>query len=122
MPHIFANGRGKGGHLPGMWMPMKGLLHNFETKMDSYLSYQQLPVSNLLGSDVEMLDVLLRKTFDYFLKEINSENGLIADKNKPGWPSSIAAVGLGLSTYIVGVERGLLLRINFTLRCSALIC
>ena len=78
--------------------------------MDTYLSYQQLPVSNLPGSDAEMLDVLLRKTFDYFLKEINSENGLIADKNKPGWPSSIAAVGLGLSTYIVGVERGLLSR------------
>ena len=48
--------------------------------MDAHFSNQQLPVLNPLGPDAEMLDGLFRKTFDYFLKEINPENGLIADK------------------------------------------
>lgn len=57
-----------------------------------------------------MLNELLRETFEYFQKEINPRNGLIADKTEPGSPSSITAVGMGLSTYIVGVERGLISR------------
>ncbi len=57
-----------------------------------------------------MLDNLRRVTFDYFRNEVNPRNGLIADKTQPGSPSSIAAVGMGLSVYIVAVERGLLSR------------
>jgi len=71
---------------------------------------QLLPVSNPEGSDSEMLDRLQRETFDYFRHECNPRNGLIADKTQPGSPSSIAAVGMGLSVYIVAVERGLLSR------------
>ena len=71
---------------------------------------QPLPVSNSEGTDSEMLDRLLRETFDYFRHEINPRNGLIADKTQPGSPSSIAAVGMGLSAYTVAVERGLLSR------------
>jgi hypothetical protein len=57
-----------------------------------------------------MLDNLRRVTFDYFRNEVNPQNGLIPDKTQPGSPSSIAAVGMGLSVYIVAVERGLLSR------------
>ncbi len=57
-----------------------------------------------------MLDHLQSVTFEYFRNEFNPRNGLIADKTQPGAPSSIAAVGLGLSVYIVAVERGLLSR------------
>ena len=71
---------------------------------------QLLPVSNPQGSDSEMLDDLRRETFDYFRHEVNPRNGLIADKTQPGSPSSIAAVGMGLSVYVVAVERGLLSR------------
>jgi hypothetical protein len=67
-------------------------------------------VSNPEGSDSEMLDRLRSATFDYFRNEFNPQNGLIADKTQPGAPSSIAAVGLGLSVYTVAVERGLLSR------------
>ena len=31
---------------------------------------------------------------------------MMADKTSPDWPASIAAVGLGLTAYPVGVERG----------------
>src|ERR1700693_115924 len=71
---------------------------------------QRLPVSNPQGSDSEMLDHLCRETFDFFRHEFNPRNGLIADKTQPGSPSSIAAVGMGLSVYPVAVERGFLSR------------
>ena len=35
-------------------------------------------------ADAEMLDALQRVSFDYFLKETNPVNGLIADTNRPG--------------------------------------
>ena len=79
---------------------------------------QLLPVSHPQGTDSEMLDQLLRETFEFFRHEINPQNGLVVDKTAPGSPSSIAAVGMGLSVYIVAVERGLLSRseaINRTL-------
>ncbi len=56
------------------------------------------------------LEKLQRETFSYFLKEANPSNGLIADKTQPGAPSSIAAVGLALSAYPVGVTRGFMSR------------
>jgi hypothetical protein len=61
-------------------------------------------------TDADMLDDLRRATFGYFRHEFNPLNGLIADKTQPGSPSSIAAVGMGLSAYVVAVERGLLPR------------
>ena len=67
-------------------------------------------IKDLDRRDTEMLDHLLGETFDYFLKAVNLKNGLIADKTQPGSPSSIAAVGLGLSCYVVAVKRGLLSR------------
>jgi hypothetical protein len=66
--------------------------------------------SSLQQSDSKMLEALQRQTFDYFLNNINPENGLIADKSTPDSPSSIAVVGIGLSCYVVGIERGYLSR------------
>ncbi len=56
------------------------------------------------------LQTLQRETFDYFLKEANPANGLILDKTAKNWPASIAATGLALACYPVGVERGLMTR------------
>jgi len=64
-----------------------------------------LPVVNPQGTDTEMLNSLQRETFDYFLKEVDPETGLIADKTQPGFPSSIAVVGMGICTYIIGLEK-----------------
>jgi hypothetical protein len=54
----------------------------------------------------EVMKALQRKAFDYFVYESNPLNGLVADKTQLGAPASIAAVGLALSSYPVGVERG----------------
>ncbi|HUY32572.1 MAG TPA: glucoamylase family protein [Pirellulales bacterium] len=59
---------------------------------------------------LEMLDSLQRETFDYFVHEANPVNGLICDKTQAGTPASIAAVGLALAAYPVGVERGFMTR------------
>ena len=61
-------------------------------------------------TDAEMLEALERQTFDYFVRYFNPRNGLIADRSEDGAPSSIAAVGLGLSAYTAAVERGWLSR------------
>ena len=53
---------------------------------------------------------LQRDSFAYFIREANPANGLIVDKTKPGWPASIAATGLALAAYPVGVERGFFAR------------
>ena len=52
------------------------------------------------------LEALQRDTFDYFIHEANPANGLIIDKTTANWPASIAATGLALAAYPVGVERG----------------
>ncbi len=58
------------------------------------------------------MEALQCDTFNYFVHEANPVNGLIIDKTKPGTPASIAAVGLALSAYPVGVERGFMTRAN----------
>ena len=78
--------------------------------MQAPIANPVLPNSNPRGTDSEMLDDLLRATFDYFRNEFNPRNGLMPDKTQPGSPSSIGAVGMGLSAYIVAVERGLFSR------------
>jgi hypothetical protein len=57
-----------------------------------------------------LLDGIQRGAFEYFLREANDANGLVIDKTCPNWPASIAAVGLGLTVYPVGVERGFITR------------
>lgn len=56
------------------------------------------------------LEALQRETFAYFVHEANPANGLIADKTEAHWPASIAATGLALAAYPVGVERGFMER------------
>ena len=60
----------------------------------------------------EALEKLQRETFDYFLKETHPRNGLVPDSTRAGTPSSIAAIGLALASYAVGVERGFITRDN----------
>jgi hypothetical protein len=60
--------------------------------------------------DEAFLVKLQRETFEYFLTEVNPANGLIRDKSKRGWPSSITATGLALTAYPIGVERGFMTR------------
>jgi hypothetical protein len=64
---------------------------------------------NRLLSDDE-LGRLQFTTLQYYLHESNPVNGLIRDKTDRRSPSSIAAVGLGLTTIPALVERGVITR------------
>jgi len=57
-----------------------------------------------------VLDRLQRNTIDYFIQ--NRRDGLVLDQFPvANWPySSMAATGFGLSSYVIGVERGVLSR------------
>ncbi len=59
---------------------------------------------------LEVMEALQRETFAYFVHETNPLNGLVVDKTQAGAPASIAAIGLALSSYPVGVERGFITR------------
>jgi len=61
------------------------------------------------STDTE-LEKLQRESFDYFLHEVNPDNGLILDKTAPNWPASIAATGLALAAYPIAVNRGFMSR------------
>ncbi|HSL25153.1 MAG TPA: hypothetical protein VLA54_02655, partial [Acidimicrobiia bacterium] len=74
---------------------------------------------SLDGAGQALLDRIQAKTFAYFLEQVNPANGLIADRNQPGWPASIAAVGLALSCYPVAVERAYLTRAEAVVRTLA---
>ncbi|MFZ6872144.1 glucoamylase family protein [Undibacterium sp. Di27W] len=60
--------------------------------------------------DANLLTSLQRDSFDYFIHEVNPANGLIRDKTADNWPASIAAVGMALTVYTIGVERGFMSR------------
>ena len=58
----------------------------------------------------EMLHDMEHSAFRYFVHEVNEANGLVPDKTEPGWPASIAATGMALTIYPIGVERGFMTR------------
>jgi len=53
----------------------------------------------------EALAKLQRDTFGYFKNETNLANGMVPDNTRKGAHASIAAIGLGLATYPIAVER-----------------
>src|SRR5256885_12908899 len=58
----------------------------------------------------QLLDLIERRTFDYFWELTNPANGLVPDRAPTKSFSSVAAVGFGLTAYPIGVERGYVTR------------
>jgi hypothetical protein len=54
----------------------------------------------------QLLDELQHRGFLYFWNEANAANGLVKDRSTSGSPSSIAAVGFGLSAICIGIDHG----------------
>jgi hypothetical protein len=108
----------KGSIVMELTVHSRGSLYNFRNGMKQIIKSKELHYTNPQGPDEEMLAILQRESFSYFLKEGNDKTGLIADKTQPGSPASIAVTGMGLCCYIAGVERGFITRaeaINRTL-------
>ena len=62
------------------------------------------------------LDTVETRTFRWFWETTNAKNGLVPDR----WPtksfSSVAAIGFGLTSYVIGVERGYVARADAATR------
>ena len=63
----------------------------------------------------ELLRHLQKHSFDYFVHEVNPRNGLILDKTADNWPCSIAAIGMALTAYPVGVKRKFMARLPLSM-------
>lgn len=61
-------------------------------------------------TDSVFLDLVQRASFDFFWLEANASNGLIKDRSASGAPSSIAAVGFGLTAITIAIDRGWITR------------
>jgi hypothetical protein len=96
------------------WTPRFGLVaHASLTRRSAVSIFCPVPTAPRAPSPRRrhrVLDELQGESFSYFLHETNRRNGLVRDKTAKGSPASIAAVGMALSAYAVGVERGLLTR------------
>ncbi len=63
-------------------------------------------------SDEELLETIEHASFEYFYKETNRRNGLVADRaynseiGSVNAPASIAATGFGLAAYCAAADRG----------------
>lgn len=71
---------------------------------------QAQPVYKFTKADNAFLDSLEHDTFRYFWDTANPDNGLVPDRAPTPSFASIAAVGFGLTSYLVGVERGYITR------------
>ena len=78
--------------------------HAQEVKLQTSMENPQLP-----AFDPFLLE-LQERTFRFFWDTANPQNGLIPDRYPTPSYSSIAAVGFGLTTYPIGVERGYITR------------
>src|SRR5262249_18753892 len=71
----------------------------------------QIPVDGPVAPAFDpFLAELQERTFRFFWDTANPQNGLIPDRFPTPSYSSIAAVGFGLTTYPIGVERGYITR------------
>jgi len=68
------------------------------------------PASSPRRVDDPLLADLEERTFRFFWETANPQNGLIPDRYPTASYASIAAVGFGLTSYPIGVERGYITR------------
>lgn len=61
-------------------------------------------------NDKTMLGILQKESFEYFLNEVNEQNGLVKDNTSEDSAASISSVGMGLSCYVVAVKNGFISR------------
>ncbi|HEY8241611.1 MAG TPA: malectin domain-containing carbohydrate-binding protein, partial [Kiritimatiellia bacterium] len=66
---------------------------------------QRVVAAPHMPDDAELLDIIQRAAFEYFVKECDPKTFLTKDKNVAD-EISVASIGFGLSAYAVGAERG----------------
>ena len=75
-----------------------------------YAAVQETPARRASPLVEPLLIDLEERTFRFFWDTANPKNGLVPDRYPTPAFSSIAAVGFGLTSYPIGVERGYITR------------
>jgi hypothetical protein len=57
-----------------------------------------------------LFDDIERRTFDFFWSTGNPANGMVPDRYPTPAPASIAAIGMALTAYVIGADRGFITR------------
>ncbi len=57
-----------------------------------------------------LFDDIERRTFDFFWANGNPANGMVPDRYPSASPASIAAIGMALTAYVIGADRGYITR------------
>src|SRR5882672_2286420 len=57
-----------------------------------------------------LFDDIERRTFDFFWSTGNAANGMVPDRYPTSAPASIAAIGMALTAYVIGADRGFITR------------
>jgi hypothetical protein len=57
-----------------------------------------------------LFDDVERRTFNYFWFTANPVNGMVPDRFPSASPASIAAIGMALTAYVIGADRGFVTR------------
>ena len=57
-----------------------------------------------------LFDDIERRTFDFFWANGNPANGMVPDRFPSASPASIAAIGMALTAYVIGTDRGFITR------------
>jgi len=57
-----------------------------------------------------LFDDIERRTFEFFWSTANPVNGMVPDRYPSPSPASVAAIGFGLTAYVIGIDRGFLTR------------
>jgi hypothetical protein len=68
---------------------------------EKFVEFKDLPENQKL-----FLDSLQRSTFDFFIKEMNPENGLVKDRSSKDSPASMAVTGFAVPIWAMGAEKG----------------
>lgn len=76
------------------------------TFLNSPLMLRAEPEENAHMGGEEFLDLSEKKSFDFFWKETNEDNGLTRNTTEPNSPVSIASCGFALTAIPIAIERG----------------
>ncbi len=80
--------------------------HSCKHEEEKRTSKQLSTWENLPKEDQVFLDLVQHKAFDFFWEGFDENTGFIYDGHSKNRRTSVATSGFGLSTFIVGVERG----------------
>src|SRR5437016_2208817 len=67
---------------------------------------------------IDSIAVLQERTFSYFVREADTDTGLVLDSTMPDSPATIAGSGFACACYAVAAERGIISRSDAAVRVA----